>query len=104
MSDNVNHPKHYQKPGHRECIIEMEEQFGALALYYFCRLNAYKYEYRAGLKGDADEDLKKAQWYNDYADNLITPIIENDVHLKTVPVECFNALKAKLKEVQHERD
>lgn len=103
MSEKINHPAHYVKEGRKECIIEMEEQFGALALYYFCRLNAYKYEYRAGLKGDAEEDLKKAQWYNDYAENLIAPIIENDVHLKTVPVECYNALKEKLREVQDDR-
>ena len=103
MTDNVNHPQHYQKEGRKECIVEMEEQFGALALYYFCRLNAYKYEYRAGMKGDAEEDLKKAQWYNDYAESLINPIIENDVHLKTVPVECYNRLKEELEELRNER-
>lgn len=102
MSDNVNHPQHYQRDGHKECIKEMEEEFGALAVYYFCRLNAYKYEYRAGLKGDADEDLKKAQWYREYAESLMEPIIDNDVHLKTVPRECYEALKDKLREVHHD--
>jgi hypothetical protein len=29
----------------------------------FCLGNALKYIWRAGLKGDAIEDLKKARWY-----------------------------------------
>lgn len=102
MGDNVNHPQHYQREGRKECIVEMIEEFGALAVYYFCRVNAFKYEYRAGLKGDAEEDLKKAQWYNDYAESLMKPIIDNDVHLKTIPIECYNALKEKLKEAQND--
>lgn len=31
----------------------------------FCRGNAMKYIWRAGLKGDAVTDLKKARWYLD---------------------------------------
>ena len=31
----------------------------------FCLGNALKYLWRAGLKGDAVEDLKKARWYID---------------------------------------
>jgi hypothetical protein len=31
----------------------------------FCRGNAIKYIWRAGLKGDAIEDLRKARWYLD---------------------------------------
>ena len=41
-----------------ECI-EVVEHFG------FCIGNAIKYLWRAGLKGDAIEDLEKARWYVD---------------------------------------
>lgn len=72
MADNVNHPKHYQKEGHRECILEMEEQFGVLAVFWFCKLNAYKYRYRAGCKdgNSAEQDEAKALWYDAKADEM----------------------------------
>lgn len=66
MSDNVNHPNHYNIKGRKECIVEMEEIFGVDAVKTFCKLNAYKYRYRHELKG-GEEDLKKAKWYEDYA-------------------------------------
>ena len=57
MSDQVNHPSHYCKhPSGVECI-QVTEHYG------FCVGNAIKYLWRAGLKGDAIEDLKKAAWY-----------------------------------------
>ena len=31
----VNHPDHYNRPGQKECIIEMEERFGTAAVQYF---------------------------------------------------------------------
>jgi hypothetical protein len=56
--DNIN-PQHYrQHPSGVECIT-ITEHFG------FCIGNAIKYLWRAGLKGDAVEDLKKAAWYID---------------------------------------
>lgn len=63
MKDNVNHPAHYRKPGHRECIDEMLDLYGREKVMAFCELNSFKYEYRADLKGKRDEDLKKAAWY-----------------------------------------
>ena len=58
----VNHPDHYT--GHeKECIDEMIAVFGERAAYDFCRLNAWKYRYRADLKGTHDEDMQKADWY-----------------------------------------
>ena len=70
--ENVDHPKHYQKEGHRECILEMEEQFGTLAVFWFCKLNAYKYRYRAGAKAGntAEQDEAKALWYDFKADDM----------------------------------
>ena len=55
--DNVNHPPHYkQHPSGVECI-EITEHFN------FNIGNAIKYCWRSGLKNNAVEDLKKAQWY-----------------------------------------
>lgn len=54
---NVNHPAHYNAhPSGIECI-DIVEEFG------FNVGNAIKYLWRAGLKGDALEDLQKAEWY-----------------------------------------
>ena len=56
-TDPVNHPKHYTNhPSGIECITITEHM-------NFCRGNAIKYIWRAGEKGDAVEDLKKALWY-----------------------------------------
>ena len=68
-SDNVNHPKHYNLPGRKECIEEMIDKFGVDAVRYFCVLNAYKYDYRHELKGGA-EDIAKANWYRKKYDEL----------------------------------
>ncbi len=66
MIEHVNHPKHYNIPGRKECIVEMIEKFGVDAVETFCILNAYKYRYRHELK-NGQEDLEKAKWYEDYA-------------------------------------
>lgn len=59
MSDPVNHPKHYtEHPSGVECIQITEHM-------NFCLGNAMKYIWRADLKNDAVEDLKKARWYLD---------------------------------------
>lgn len=56
-ADMVNHPPHYTShPSGVECI-QVTEHYG------FCIGSAIKYLWRAGLKGDAVEDLKKAVWY-----------------------------------------
>ena len=62
MADTVNHPAHYNIPGRKECIEEMIDRFGVEAVISFCRLNVYKYRYRAKLKNGV-EDLNKADWY-----------------------------------------
>ena len=57
MSDLVNHPPHYTAhPSGVECI-EITEHMG------FNLGNAIKYIWRADLKADALEDLRKALWY-----------------------------------------
>ena len=59
LSDQVNHPKHYTAhPSGIECI-QITEHMG------FNLGNAIKYIWRADLKLDAIEDLRKAAWYID---------------------------------------
>lgn len=55
--DAVNHPTHYTShPSGIECI-QITEHMG------FNLGNAVKYVWRADLKGNSIEDLKKAVWY-----------------------------------------
>ncbi len=61
MTDNVNHPAHYET-GKFECIEVMLETQGAEAVLNFCQCNAFKYLYRAKRKNGL-EDMKKAVWY-----------------------------------------
>ena len=57
MFGPITRPKHYAShPSGIECIVVTEHM-------NFCLGNAIKYLWRAGEKGDAIEDLKKAQWY-----------------------------------------
>lgn len=64
MSDNVNHPAHYEGNTSLECIDVMEIAFGAEATAYFCMCNAFKYLWRHKHKNGL-EDLEKAGWYLD---------------------------------------
>lgn len=57
MNDSVNRPKHYiSHPSGVDCIQITEHM-------NFCLGNAIKYIWRADLKEDAIEDLRKARWY-----------------------------------------
>lgn len=62
--ETVEHPQHYNQ-GNIECIDAMESAFGVDEVSSFCKLNAFKYLWRAGDKINAVEDLKKARWYID---------------------------------------
>lgn len=56
-ADPVEHPPHYTShPSGVECIQVTEHMSFNLG-------NAVKYVWRADLKGDAIEDLRKARWY-----------------------------------------
>lgn len=63
MTDNVNHPSHYET-GNFECIDVMIETQGICAVQSFCICNAFKYLYRHRNKNHL-EDIKKARWYID---------------------------------------
>ncbi len=56
-ADSVDHPAHYAEGRRFEPIDVIEDwRLG------FCLGNAVKYISRAGRKGDALEDLRKARW------------------------------------------
>lgn len=59
MTDEVNHPPHYNAhPSGVECITVTEHMNFNLG-------NAIKYIWRAGMKGATLKDLEKARWYVD---------------------------------------
>lgn len=73
----VNHPSHYNIPGRKECIEEMIDRFSSETVISFCRLNVYKYRYRAELKNGI-EDLKKADWYEAKMNELLEGLKANE--------------------------
>lgn len=72
--EQVNHPSHYQ--GSIECIDAMVAAFGNDDTAMFCRINAFKYVWRAGKKASntQTQDLKKAVWYLNKAVELLESI------------------------------
>lgn len=61
-TDMVNHPPHY-KSGGIETIDYIQAKLTDEEFSGFCKGNALKYISRAGRKGKAAEDYKKAVWY-----------------------------------------
>ena len=57
MTDPVNHPHHYTSHASGIECIQITEHMN------FCLGNALKYIWRADLKNDAIEDLRKAIFY-----------------------------------------
>lgn len=92
---NVDHPSHYNQPGRKECIVEMREKFGDLAVYWFCALSAFKYDYRKGNKdgNSEDQDKGKEDWYTRYSEDLKKSLTADD---------CMKAL-APWSELVHSR-
>lgn len=58
MTDNINHPTHYQADG-----MEAIDVIDAYFTNNFNLGNVFKYISHAGKKGDHIEDLKKAAFY-----------------------------------------
>jgi hypothetical protein len=58
MTDAIDPPHYQTHPSGVECIQITEHM-------NFCLGNAIKYIWRAGLKNNAIEDLRKARWYID---------------------------------------
>ncbi len=61
MTEAVNHPAHYGGADNPYEAIKVIEAWSL----GFCLGNTVKYISRAGKKGAALEDLKKARWYLD---------------------------------------
>jgi len=61
-ADMVNHPPHYTAGG-IETIDFIQAKLTPEEFRGYLRGNILKYSSRAGLKGDADEDLSKMVWY-----------------------------------------
>jgi len=61
--DNVNHPSHYQSKSsvQIECIDAMRAAFGDVEVAIWCKLNAFKYNWRSDSKNGL-EDIEKAIW------------------------------------------
>jgi len=64
-------PSHYKNQS-IETIDMMVRIWGAKAVVLFCEINAFKYRMRVGSKeGESiDDDIKKAQWYEQRANEL----------------------------------
>lgn len=67
--DNVNHPNHY-KTGGIETIDYIRAKLGDEGTVAYCMGNVMKYTSRWQDKNGL-EDLKKADWYLDYAINIL---------------------------------
>lgn len=101
MREQVNHPSHYNKPGRKECIVEMEEKYGPEYTAIFCLTSAYKYLYREGDKdgNPMEQDRNKAKWYFSYANWLndkYRRLYINGVSLVNTPL--YLDIKETLKE------
>lgn len=75
---NENTPEHYRTHG-MECIKEMLLVFGKEATLNFCKLNVWKYRYRAGAKG-GDEDQKKADNYMKIIADIENGLYDSNVY------------------------
>lgn len=92
VNDNVNHPNHYEGHTSMECIDNMRLIFGNRRVAEYCMLNAYKYlsrhEYKNGL-----EDLKKAEWYLNYAENM--NLVYDDVCIDLEYIDKMDELRKR---------
>jgi hypothetical protein len=66
MSDEINHPKHYQLFPGQEAIDVIRAALTPAEFQGYLKGNALKYRLRAGDKGPAEKCLAKARWYQDY--------------------------------------
>ena len=99
MADNVNHPEHYEKAGHKECIdllLIITRGYSGIAAG---DLMQAKYLYRAGSKDDAGmtqnektyEDLKKFNWYlNHFKKSAIEELGSSTAYNLPAGWSCFS--------------
>jgi hypothetical protein len=72
MREAVNHPAHYGGAENPYEVIKVceawlsrEEFIGAM------KFQIWKYTARAGKKGEASEDYRKAQWYDNHLNDYL---------------------------------
>ena len=67
MDEEISQPSHYTQ-GSVECIDAMVSAFGEDAVKdYYCRLNAFKYVWRAKHKDSVESNTRKAIWFLRYS-------------------------------------
>lgn len=71
--DMVNHPPHYAETDNGiECIDAIRAALGREGFIAFLRGQVIKYQWRLGKKGDAIEDNRKAIWYAQKLDEVLS--------------------------------
>lgn len=93
-SDAVNHPSHYTDfPV--EAIDMMFKIWGKELVIAYCEMNAFKYRMRAGKKRDALEDLKKADKYMEFKQNMLKYLAPTGDQLDWLEHRGFDMVGAK---------
>lgn len=90
--DSVNHPRHYANSCSLECIDVMRTVFGDEYTAAGCLFNTFKYLWRYKHKGHPEEDLAKANWYFDRAEDLIPNVEYNDA-LAEISIRLMNLME-----------
>jgi len=62
MSDNINHPKHYNVGG-LETIDIIESRLTDEEFVGYLKGSKMKYDLRYPFKGNVEEDLAKSEWF-----------------------------------------
>ena len=88
----MNHPKHYASSCSLECIDVMRTVFGDEYTAAGCLFNTFKYLWRYKHKGHPEEDLAKANWYFDRAEDLI-PNVEYNDELAEISIRLKNLME-----------
>jgi len=75
MSDNINHPKHYNIGG-LETIDIIESRLTKEEFVGYLKGSKMKYDLRYPFKGNVEEDLAKSEWFKN---KLISVLREVEV-------------------------
>jgi hypothetical protein len=94
--DEKGNGSHYNSeriPG----IVAMERIWGTKAMMIFCEMNEFKYRQRLGKKEDQalQQELKKANWYNEAAKMFQAKIGSDSEVMKMTRYELQNPMMKK---------
>lgn len=76
LTDEVNHPSHYTG-GKIECIDAIEASMSREEFMGFLKGQVIKYMWRYRHKGSPSQDLKKAEWYRERLENMVSEEVQN---------------------------